>query len=85
MDIKLKLGRAAEEEQLAKNLEKLFLEEWGGPKSTLALAFLNETVIPALTYVLSKNWQFLDNPTFSDILTTKLNSQFAYPPVFAQA
>lgn len=65
-------------------LKKLFLEEWGGPKSALALAFLSETVIPDLTKLLNKNWHFLDNVTFREILISKLNTQFAYPVAFAE-
>lgn len=84
MDIKVQPRPADDEGSLAGALEKLFTEERGEPKSALAIAYLRDTVIPELAYCLKNNWTFLDNPTFRDILTAKLNSQFAYPPAFAE-
>ncbi|SHG89182.1 RQC domain-containing protein [Desulforamulus hydrothermalis Lam5 = DSM 18033] len=84
MDIKIQARPANRAEDLARRLEKLFTEEWGGPKSALAVAYLRDTVIPDLIFCLNKNWPFLDNPTFRDILAAKLNTQFAYPPSFAE-
>lgn len=84
MDIKHQPRPVKGEENLASELKKLFTEEWGGPKSALALAFLSETVIPDLIKILSKNWHFLDNITFREILIAKLNTQFAYPATFAE-
>ena len=84
LDIKVQPRPADEEENLAGALEKLFTEEWGGPKSALALAYLQDTVLPELIQCLKINWSFLDNPTFREILVAKLNSQFAYPPAFAE-
>ncbi|SHE37283.1 RQC domain-containing protein [Desulforamulus putei DSM 12395] len=84
MDIKVQPRPVNGEGDLALGLEKIFTEEWGGPKSALALAYLRDTVIPDLIYCLKKNWHFLDNPSFREILTAKLNTQFAYPPAFAE-
>lgn len=71
------------EGNLAEALEKLFIDEWGGPKNPLALAYLRGTVIPDLIHCIKKNWIFLENKTFQEILSSKLNTQFAYPPAFA--
>lgn len=84
MDIKVQPRPWDEAESLALALEKTFTEEWGGPKSALALAYLRETVIPELIFCLITNWRFLDNSTFRYILAAKLNTQFAYPPTFAE-
>lgn len=84
MDIKVQPKPWDRAESLALALEKTFTEEWGGPKSALALAYLRDTVIPELVFCLITNWHFLDNQTFRQILTAKLNTQFAYPPVFAE-
>ncbi|GAB6181036.1 hypothetical protein JCM14036_23550 [Desulfotomaculum defluvii] len=68
---------------LSSELHRLFTEDWGGPKSALALAYLRDIVIPDIIYCLKKNWHLLANPTFNEILSAKLNTQFAYPLVFA--
>ncbi len=84
MDIKVQPWPVGGAGDLAQALEKTFTEEWGGPKSALALAYLRETVIPELVFCLRINWHFFDNATFRTILTAKLNTQFAYPPAFAE-
>lgn len=84
LDIKVHPRPLSGEGILAGELERLFTEEWGGPKSALAMAYLRDTVIPDLVNCLAVNWRFLNNPTFSKIIMSKLNSQFAYPPAFAE-
>ncbi|WP_003540993.1 HEAT repeat domain-containing protein [Desulfotomaculum nigrificans] len=84
LDIKVQPRPPESAGNLAIELEKMFTEDWGGPKSALALAYLRDTVIPDLVHCLKTNWQYLDNPTFREILISKLNSQFAYPPTFAE-
>lgn len=71
-------------EQLHNQLEKLFFEEWGGPRSEMALTYLRENVIPHLMSCLITNHHYLENNTFIDILANKLNTEFAYPPAFAE-
>jgi len=72
------------QEQLHRQLEHLFLDEWGGPRSEMALTFLRQNVIPSLVYCLTTNHQLLANKTFVEIIADKLNTEFAYPPVFAE-
>ncbi|MEG6522111.1 HEAT repeat domain-containing protein [Desulfotomaculum sp. 1211_IL3151] len=83
MEIKVQPRPLEDAADLATALKRLFTEEWGGPKSALALAYLRDIVIPDLISCLKKNWQLLANPTFREILCSKLNTQFAYPLVFA--
>lgn len=58
MDIKVQPRPFDGERDLALGLEKMFTEEWGGPKSALALAYLRDTVIPDLIYCLKKKLAF---------------------------
>lgn len=83
LEIKVQPRPLDDAADLAAALERLFTEEWGGPRSALALVYLREIVIPDLIICLKKNWQLLANPTFREILCSKLNTQFAYPLVFA--
>ncbi|MBO8138541.1 MAG: HEAT repeat domain-containing protein [Desulfotomaculum sp.] len=69
--------------KLQQELEKLFTEDWGGPRSELALVYLREKVIPKLISCLVINHHYLENKTFMEILSNKLNTEFAYPPAFA--
>lgn len=71
-------------EILLRNTERIVVEEWGGPKSPMALAFLRESFLPEAVRCLEINQQVLTNPTFAEIFTNKLNTQFAYPPSFAE-
>lgn len=84
MNFKVQPGSYNGDGDLAQELEKVFTEEWGGPKSAMAMAYLRDTVIPDLASCLVANRQLLENSTFREIIISKLNSQFAYPPVFAQ-
>nr|WP_238480780.1 HEAT repeat domain-containing protein [Desulforadius tongensis] len=70
--------------RLQQELEKLFIEEWGGPRSELALVYLRQNVIPRLVSCIITNHHYLENNTFLDILANKLNTEFAYPPAFAE-
>ncbi|MEG6615552.1 HEAT repeat domain-containing protein [Peptococcaceae bacterium 1198_IL3148] len=70
--------------QLFQGLECLFLDEWGGPRSELAINYLRQNVIPQLINCLLINHRYLENNTFIDILTNKLNTEFAYPLTFAE-
>lgn len=69
--------------QLKQGLGTVLLEEWGGPRSPLALQFLHETVIPDLLECLCANDDLWCNPTFREIMAWKLKTQFGYPAVTA--
>ena len=71
-------------EKLKRQMETLFTQEWGGPRSDLALNYLREHTIPRLLQVIIRNHRFLENRTFIDILTNKLNTEFGYPITFAE-
>lgn len=71
-------------DNLVREFECLFLDEWGGPRSELAICFLRQNVIPQLVNCIVINHQYLENNTFIDILANKLNTEFAYPPTFAE-
>jgi len=64
---------------LTESLAAVLLEEWGGPRSPMALKYINETIIPDLVSCFSNNADLLTNPTFSEILQWKLKNQFANP------
>lgn len=64
---------------LTESLATVLLEEWGGPRSPLALKYINETVIPDLVYCFCNNADLLNNPTFAEIIQWKLKNQFANP------
>lgn len=68
-----------EQEQVSQTLSSVLLEEWGGPRSPLALSYLQNIIIPDVANCLAKNADLLLNPTFADIIAWKLKSQFAYP------
>lgn len=68
---------------LSRSLGTVFLEEWGGPRSPLALQYLHEVVIPDLVACFHANADLLANPTFWEIVEWKLKTQFAYPPAAA--
>jgi hypothetical protein len=71
--------------QLSTSLGTVFLEEWGGPRSPLALQYLHEKVIPNLVYCFCNNANLLQNFTFAEIVAWKLKSQFGYPKAIAEA
>ena len=64
---------------LTENLAAVLLEEWGGPRSPLALKYINETIIPDLVYCFCNNADLLTNSTFAEIIQWKLRNQFANP------
>ncbi len=64
---------------LTENLAAVLLEEWGGPRSPLALQYINETIIPDLVHCLCNNADLLTNSTFAEIIQFKLKNQFANP------
>ncbi len=71
--------------QLTTRLGTVFLEDWGGPRSPLALQYLHETVIPNLVHCFCNNANLLNNVTFAEIVAWKLKSQFGYPKAVAEA
>ncbi|HBV87384.1 MAG TPA: HEAT repeat domain-containing protein [Desulfosporosinus sp.] len=64
---------------LAESLAAVLLEEWGGPRSPLALKYINETIIPDLVHCFCNNADLLTNSTFAEIVQWKLKNQFANP------
>ena len=64
---------------LTENLVSVLLEEWGGPRSPLALKYINETIIPDLVHCFCNNADLLTNSTFAEIIQWKLKNQFANP------
>ncbi|TGE38182.1 HEAT repeat domain-containing protein [Desulfosporosinus fructosivorans] len=64
---------------LTESLAAVLLEEWGGPRSPLALKYINETIIPDLVYCFCNNTDLLTNSTFAEIIQWKLKNQFANP------
>ncbi|CAA7601603.1 PBS lyase HEAT-like repeat [Acididesulfobacillus acetoxydans] len=68
---------------LIHGLTSVLLEEWGGPRSPLALEYIKEKIIPDLAACLILNHDLWRNPTFAEILAWKLKSQYAYPAAVA--
>lgn len=64
---------------LTESLATVLLEEWGGPRSPLALKYINETIIPDLVHCFCNNADLLTNTTFAEIIQWKLKNQFANP------
>ncbi|WP_291300742.1 HEAT repeat domain-containing protein [Desulfosporosinus sp. BICA1-9] len=64
---------------LKESLAAVLLEEWGGPRSPLALKYINETIIPDLVNCFCNNADLLTNSTFAEIIQWKLKNQFANP------
>jgi len=64
---------------VTQGLTTVLLEEWGGPRSPLAVQYIRETIIPDLVSCFSKNADLLGNQTFAEIVSWKLKSQYAYP------
>lgn len=65
--------------KLSENLTAVLLEEWGGPRSPMALDYIQDTIIPDLVFCFRTNDDLLTNPTFAEIIAWKLKNQFAYP------
>ncbi|WP_407309120.1 HEAT repeat domain-containing protein [Desulfosporosinus sp. SB140] len=65
--------------KLEDELAVVLLEEWGGPRSPMALKYIDETIIPDLVYCFCNNADLLTNVTFGEILQWKLKNQFANP------
>lgn len=64
---------------LTESLAAVLLEDWGGPRSPLALKYVNQTIIPDLRYCFCNNADLLMNTTFAEIIQWKLKYQFASP------
>ncbi|AET69501.1 HEAT repeat protein [Desulfosporosinus orientis DSM 765] len=64
---------------LGESLAAVLLDEWGGPRSPLALKYINETIIPDLIHCFCNNADLLTNSTFAEIIQWKLKNQFANP------
>jgi hypothetical protein len=64
---------------LEESLAAVLLEEWGGPRSPLALKYIHETIIPDLVSCFCQNADLLANSTFAEIVQWKLTNQFAHP------
>jgi len=64
---------------LTESLAAVLLEEWGGPRSPLALKYIKETIIPELVFCFCNNADLLTNSTFAEIIEWKLKIQFANP------
>ncbi|MDI6879797.1 MAG: HEAT repeat domain-containing protein [Desulfitobacteriaceae bacterium] len=67
------------EQNLVQGLNTVLLEDWGGPRSPLALQFIRDTLIPDLVSCFATNADLWLNPTFAEIIAWKLKSQYAYP------
>jgi hypothetical protein len=70
--------------KLFMGLERLLIEEWGGPKSLLAQIYIKDTIIPDLVNSLILNHTFLQNKIYAYILANKFQTQYGYPEAFAQ-
>lgn len=66
-------------QQLNQSLTAVFLEDWGGPRSPLALQYIHEKIIPDLLHCFRYNADLVQNATFLEIISWKLKTQFAYP------
>lgn len=66
-------------ESVTQGLSTVLLEEWGGPRSPLALEYIKERIIPDLIRCFVLNPDLWLNPTFTEIVAWKLKSQYAYP------
>lgn len=64
---------------LTRGLSKLLLEEWGGPRSVMALEYIREKIIPDLVNCFVRNSDLWQNSTFEEIISWKLKTQYAYP------
>ncbi|MDA8442941.1 MAG: HEAT repeat domain-containing protein [Peptococcaceae bacterium] len=73
------MGTEQRTQELSTALAAVFLEEWGGPRSPLALQYLHETIIPNLEQCFSANRDLWSNPTFLQIIDWKLRNQYGYP------
>ncbi len=69
--------------RLSEALAAVFLEDWGGPRSPMALRYIHETIIPDLMHCLRHNGDLLQNPSFAEVISWKLKTQFAYPTSIA--
>ncbi len=68
---------------LSEALAAVFLEDWGGPRSPMALRYIHETIIPDLMHCLRHNGDLIQNPSFAEVISWKLKTQFAYPTSIA--
>ncbi|AFM41255.1 HEAT repeat protein [Desulfosporosinus acidiphilus SJ4] len=65
--------------RLTEALTKVLLEEWGGPRSPMALNYIHGTIIPDLANCFWQNADLLSNITFEEIIQWKMKNQFANP------
>jgi hypothetical protein len=78
-DLRQREWSPTEISKLADELGVVLLEEWGGPRSPLALKYINETIIPDLIFCFRHNADLLTNKTFEEIVQWKMKNQFANP------
>ncbi len=69
--------------KLSPVIADVLLEDWGGPRSSLAVQHFQEKVIPDILYCLQANLTLVENPTFIAIFADKFSSQFGYPQAYA--
>ncbi|MHB1652713.1 MAG: HEAT repeat domain-containing protein [Desulfitobacteriaceae bacterium] len=79
LEFKQPIWTEEEKKHLNQSLAAVFLEEWGGPRSPLALQYIHGTIIPDLLHCFQYNEDLLQNQTFAEIVSWKLKTQFAYP------
>ncbi|MBO8167666.1 MAG: HEAT repeat domain-containing protein [Thermoanaerobacteraceae bacterium] len=79
----LKLSKE-KRQQLSKQITRILMEEWGGPKNLLAQNYYQQVVIPDLLKSIELNLHALRSPVFIKIFAYKLNMDFGFPPTFAQ-
>lgn len=72
------------QQKLYKGLERLLIEDWGGPKSLLAQIYIKDTIIPDLANSLMINYPLMQNRIYASILANKFQTQYGYPEAFAQ-
>lgn len=68
---------------LAQAVDRVLLEEWGGPRNPLAVQHIREQVIPDILHCIQANLTLVENPTFINIFAGKFSNQFGYPQAYA--
>lgn len=76
-------GTSPDPADVAQVLGSVLLEEWGGPRSPLALSYIQDVIIPDLVHCLVRNADLWQNPTFAEIVAWKFKSQYAFPQAVA--
>ncbi|KLU63060.1 hypothetical protein CEB3_c05540 [Peptococcaceae bacterium CEB3] len=72
-------GTSPRQTDVARVLASVLLDEWGGPRSPLALSYIRNVIIPNLAHCLVRNADLWQNPTFTDIVAWKFKAQYAFP------